>query len=89
MKVGALREVFAALADPTRLEIWLVLDRHRFALAVLSVRVGVSVSTVNFHVRRLERCGLIVRYRVGRYLLVAQAPAWRNFGARLASGSLG
>jgi DNA-binding transcriptional ArsR family regulator len=42
----------------------------------LAARVGVSVSTMSFHVSRLEEAGLTVTRRCGRTTLVR--PAWKR-----------
>ena len=85
--VGAVDDVLAALADPTRR---LLLDRlaaHGEATAtVLSTELPVSRQAVVQHLAVLERVGLVTAHRHGREKRYAVCPSRLTETARWMSG---
>jgi len=78
-----LDDVFAALSDPTRRGIVERLAAGPSSVSELGAPFDVSAPAISKHLAVLERCGLIVRWKIGRVhycRLVAdpltQAGAW-------------
>ena len=61
-----LDEVFAALSDPIRRGIVERLSRGPCSVTQLGAPYNVSAPAISKHLGVLERCGLIVRWKVGR-----------------------
>ena len=83
MAADALSRVFAALSDPIRRAIIVQLTRGPCSVTQLGAPFAVSAPAISKHLAVLERCGLIVRWKIGRVhycrLLadpMAQAGAW-------------
>ena len=69
--------VFAALSQPTRLEVFrLLVDAGPQGLAAGAVaeRLGVVASTLSHHLGLLERAGLVRTRREGRFIYYAADP---------------
>lgn len=62
----ARRDVFQAIADPTRRQIIELLADKSLNLNELSEHFDVSRQAVSLHVRILAECGLVVVHRRGR-----------------------
>lgn len=62
----ARRDVFQAIADPTRREIIDLIAQQPQNLNALSANFGMSRQAVSLHVRILEECGLVVIRQQGR-----------------------
>lgn len=62
----ARRDVFQAIADPTRRQIIELLSGKSLNVNELSEHFDVSRQAVSLHVKILEECGLIVVHRRGR-----------------------
>jgi DNA-binding transcriptional ArsR family regulator len=60
------RDVFQAIADPTRREIIGLLAHHRLNLNAIAERFDVTRQAVSLHVKILAECGLIVISQKGR-----------------------
>lgn len=60
------RDVFQAIADPTRRQIIEMLSRQPLNVNAISEKFDVSRQAVSLHVKILEECGLIVITRQGR-----------------------
>lgn len=60
------RDVFTAIADPTRREIITMLARQPLNLNTVAERFEISRPAVAKHLRLLEECGLIQIERKGR-----------------------
>jgi DNA-binding transcriptional ArsR family regulator len=60
------RDVFQAIADPTRREIIQLLARQRLNLNAVADNFSISRPAVSKHVRILTECGLVVIRREGR-----------------------
>jgi len=71
-----LDEIFAALSDPIRRGIIERLAQGPCSVTQLGAPYGVSAPAISKHLGVLERCGLIVRWKVGRvhYCRLAAAP---------------
>ncbi len=62
-----LADIFAALADTTRLQIYRRLLRQRnICVSDLAVTAGISVPAASQHLQILERAGFITRQRQGQ-----------------------
>lgn len=64
--LGALSDLFAALADPTRLRIVAALAERELCVCDLAATVGQSESAVSHHLRRLRSLGLVRARKDGR-----------------------
>ncbi|NKG22510.1 ArsR/SmtB family transcription factor [Paeniglutamicibacter terrestris] len=62
----ATRQVFAALADPTRIRLLNLLGESASSASRLSVPLGISRQAVAKHLRILLEAGLVKRNRTGR-----------------------
>ncbi len=63
-------ELFAALADPARREVILLLGLEgELNAGAISARFGLDRTTVSRHLGRLTAAGLIARRKVGREVL--------------------
>jgi DNA-binding transcriptional ArsR family regulator len=60
------RDVFQAIADPTRREIIGMLAREEMNLNAVADRFNISRPAVSKHIKILTECGLIVVVRKGR-----------------------
>ena len=71
-----LDDIFAALSDPIRRGIIERLAQGPCSVTQLGAPYGVSAPAISKHLGVLERCGLIVRWKVGRvhYCRLAAAP---------------
>ena len=67
--------LFAALADPTRRDIFRRAREGRLSVSALAREYPISVTAVQKHVAVLERAGLVTKQRRGREHLVAGNPA--------------
>ncbi len=63
---ASLDEVFAALSDPIRRDIIARLTLGPCSVSRLGAPFPVSAPAISKHLAVLERCGLIVRWKVGR-----------------------
>jgi DNA-binding transcriptional ArsR family regulator len=61
-----LDEIFAALADPIRRGIVERLARGPCSVTELGAPHDVSAPAISKHLAVLERCGLIIRWKIGR-----------------------
>jgi DNA-binding transcriptional ArsR family regulator len=82
-ETAALSDIFAALADPIRRAIIVRLTRGPRSVTQLGAPFAVSAPAISKHLAVLERCGLIVRWKMGRVHYcrlvadpLAQAGAW-------------
>lgn len=66
MAKTAERDVFKALADPTRREILALLRDHRRPAGEIAARFSVSRPAISKHLRLLRRARLVVETRQGR-----------------------
>lgn len=66
-----------ALGDRTRAYLWLRLGRQQWAVQAIAGTLGITSSTVSYHIGILEDAGLVRVVRSGRYSLVErlQGPA--------------
>ncbi len=66
-------EAFAALGHASRLQVFFLLVRARGEVAVgeIAEATGIPGPTLNHHVDRLKRVGLVSTRRDGRYVLCA------------------
>lgn len=74
--------MFAALAHDTRLSIYRLLVEvgpEGLAAGHIADKIGVSASSLTFHVAHLERCGLVTMRRAGRSVIYSA-----DFGAMVA-----
>jgi DNA-binding transcriptional ArsR family regulator len=62
----ALNDIFAALSDPTRRAIIARLTDSPCTVTQLGEPFPVSAPAISKHLAVLERCGLIVRWKIGR-----------------------
>lgn len=65
-QVEARRDVFQAIADPTRREIISLLSRQPLNVNALAEQFHVTRQAVSLHVKILEECGLISIRQQGR-----------------------
>ena len=68
-------QIFAALADPTRLRIVALLRRMELSVGELAQVLGQSQPRVSRHVRILADAGLALRRREGSWVFLAPAPS--------------
>lgn len=59
------RTTLKAISADTRLRILKMLSEHRATCADISKRLGLSPSTVNEHLKKLEASGLVIRIETG------------------------
>jgi DNA-binding transcriptional ArsR family regulator len=64
--MNARRDVFQAIADPTRREIIGLIAQEPMNLNAISEKFDVSRQAVSLHIKILSECGLIVIKREGR-----------------------
>jgi ArsR family transcriptional regulator len=64
----------AAMADPTRLRLLLLLGDGPLAVGEIAARLGFTASTVSYHVGKLLDAGLVQGVRRGRRHLVRRVP---------------
>lgn len=69
--LGEVADLFAALADPTRLRIVAALADRELCVCDLSATVGQSESAVSHHLRLLRSLGLVRARRDGRLVYYA------------------
>lgn len=60
------RDVFQAIADPTRREIINVLAQQRMNLNSVAEQFNISRPAISRHIRILSECGLVVVEQLGR-----------------------
>ena len=60
------RDVFQAIADPTRREIISIIARQRLNLNMVAERFDMSRPAISKHVKILSECGLLVIKKEGR-----------------------
>ncbi len=60
------RDVFQAIADPTRREIIAIIAHNNLTLNAVADRFPVSRQAISKHIRILEECGLIRIRKQGR-----------------------
>lgn len=76
--------LFAALADPTRRDIFRRAGEGRLSVSALAREYPISLAAVQKHVGVLERAQLVSKHRVGRESLVrAETDALRRAHAAL------
>ncbi len=68
-------EIFAALADPTRVKILLLVSDLQLAVGELAELLDQSQPRVSRHVRILVEAGLLSRQKEGAFVFVGLAPA--------------
>jgi len=66
--------VAKALADPTRLRIWMGLGRHSWAVTAIAQHFCIANATASHHVARLAEAELVKVTADGRYRMVQRAP---------------
>jgi arsenate reductase len=74
METDSAAAAFAALGQPTRLELLralLAAGPNGLAAGEIAARLGVAASTLSFHLRALDQAGLIAPTRRGRSLVYA------------------
>ena len=90
MEIAGAALAFAALGQPTRLELLRTLlgaGPNGLAAGEAAARLGVPPSTLSFHLRALEQAGLIAPTRRGRHLIyAARIATLRDLIAFLADG---
>ena len=64
--IGVRRDVFQAIADPTRREIIHLLSQNSLNLNALSENFDVSRQAISLHIKILEECGLVSIRTQGR-----------------------
>ena len=62
-----LDQTFAALGDPTRIEIVIRLSRGSASVSELAEPFDLTLQTISKHIKVLERCGLISRSRHAQF----------------------
>jgi DNA-binding transcriptional ArsR family regulator len=62
----ARRDVFQAIADPTRREIITLVSNHSLNLNAVAENFDVSRQAISLHIKILQECGLIVIRQEGR-----------------------
>ena len=62
----ARRDVFQAIADPTRREIIGMIARQPLNLNAIADKFDVSRQAISLHIKILEECGLIIIRQYGR-----------------------
>jgi DNA-binding transcriptional ArsR family regulator len=62
-------DVFAAIADPTRRQILVILAKQRMPVQTLTQRFSVSRPAISKHLRILREAGLVDEHKVGRQRL--------------------
>jgi len=70
--------VFAALAQPTRLDAYRLLvaaGPDGLTAGAIAARLGVVASTLSHHLGQLEDAGLVTGRRRGRFMIYAVVPA--------------
>lgn len=60
------RDVFQAIADPTRREIINVISGGRFTLNGVAENFGISRPAISKHIKILTECGLVIIKQEGR-----------------------
>src|SRR5687767_3713154 len=60
------RDVFQAIADPTRREIIEMVARQTLHLNAIARKFDISRQAISLHIKILEECGLIVIRQYGR-----------------------
>lgn len=73
-----LLHIFAALADPTRLRIFLLVSDMQLSMGELADILGQSQPRVSRHVRLLEEAGLVRRRKEGAWVFVDRDEAAPN-----------
>jgi DNA-binding transcriptional ArsR family regulator len=80
---AGLSDIFSALSDPIRRAIIVRLTGGSCSVTQLGAPFAVSAPAISKHLAVLERCGLIVRWKIGRVHYcrlvadpLAQAGAW-------------
>jgi DNA-binding transcriptional ArsR family regulator len=71
MKSAAVIQALAALAHPSRLEVFRLLVRRGpegYAAGDVGERLGIAGPTLSFHLKELAQAGLIESRREGRFL---------------------
>ena len=69
-------KIFSLPGDRTRLEIYLelVLEARPLTPIYLEQKLGLTSQTIAFHLSKLERGGLLVKQRHGRFVLYGAIP---------------
>ncbi len=73
MQMTTLAAVAAALADPSRLRAVVYLADGELCACQLAAALGLAQSTVSRHMAVLERAGLVVSRKSGRWVLFRRA----------------
>ncbi|HMG16654.1 MAG TPA: metalloregulator ArsR/SmtB family transcription factor [Saprospiraceae bacterium] len=60
------RDVFQAIADPTRREIIKLVSKNKMNLNAVSDQFGISRPAISKHIKILTECGLIEIEQIGR-----------------------
>jgi DNA-binding transcriptional ArsR family regulator len=66
MTLQARRDVFQAIADPTRRDIMMLIANQSLNLNAIAAQFDVSRSAVSQHIKILNECGLIMMKQQGR-----------------------
>jgi DNA-binding transcriptional ArsR family regulator len=66
MSSEARRDVFQAIADPTRREIISLIAPHAMNLNAIAGNFGISRPAISNHIKILSECGLVVIRQKGR-----------------------
>lgn len=77
MQIPAAVAAFAALSQPTRLEVFRLLaasGTEGLPAGAIAERLGVVASTLSHHLGLLERAGLVCTRRAGRYVYYSADP---------------
>ena len=66
MSIDARRDVFQAIADPTRRQILNLIARKALNLNAIAANFEISRPTVSEHIKILSECGIIDIQKIGR-----------------------
>lgn len=68
-KLSSMSKVFQALSEPMRIRILQILEKHELCVCEFVELLGISQSTVSYHVSILSDAGLILTRREGRKII--------------------
>lgn len=68
MMAAKIAELFATLADPSRVRIVAALTNGEMHVSALATTVGISESAVSHHLRHLRQMRLVRTHKDGRYV---------------------
>jgi len=83
MKIENVKELFKALSDRSRLSVVKSLIEKPQYLEELAERLNLAVSTVSFHLKKLENAGLVWKEKQQYYTIfylkrIFSQKLWRN-----------